>query len=81
MLLFKTCTGPGQALLLDMCRFPCRDLPEHWNVVCSRDGGWCTNGFLNHSVQTTVERTNTLSLTGWSQRDLLAQKHRGKRVG
>lgn len=77
---------PARGLKKSTVAFRCvqvslRYLPEHQHMVCSRHGGWCTNGFLNHLEQTKAKRTSTVSLTGWSQRDLLAQKYRGKRLG
>lgn len=68
VLLFKTCRGLGQ----EYSHFwTCAGVPAGTSQSTgARNGGWCTNGFLNHSEQTTVKRTNTVSLTDWNHRDL-----------
>lgn len=62
----------GVHLLLDVCRSPCRYISEPWHTIHSRAGDWWANGSLNHSEQTIVKRTSTVSFTSGGWRDLLA---------
>lgn len=70
----------GVQLLLNVCRPPCRYLPERWHTICSMAGGWCTRSFQNHSHQTIPKRTSTVYFTNWGWRDLSAWKYRGEIV-